>query len=118
MIRGIGLDLVQAARMEKLSPAAVCRIFTDAELEHAGRNGTHHRAASLAGIYAAKEALAKASGLPLLTVIRQTELRYDDTGAPHVHLSGPSADMLCDTRIFISITHDAGIAAAVVILED
>ncbi len=118
MIRGIGLDLVQAARMEKLSPAAVCRIFTDAELEHAGKNGAKRRPESLAGIFAAKEAFAKAAALPLLTVIRQTELYYEPSGAPHIRLSGPPADALRDARILVTITHDAGIAAAVVVVEE
>ena len=118
MIRGIGLDLVQAARMEKLSPAAVSRIFTDAELEHAGKNGAKRRAESLAGIFAAKEALAKAAGLPLLTLIRQAELRYKASGEPYIALSGPSAEALRDARILVSITHDGGTAAAVVVVEE
>ena len=117
MICGIGLDIVQAARMESLSPAAVSRIFTSGELQHAESRGKSHKAESLAGIYAAKEAFCKASGVPLLQVIRETELQYDDNGAPRLTLAGSLAESLDGIRFSVSITHDGGISAAVVIAE-
>ena len=103
--------------MESLSPAAVSRIFTSGELRHAESRGKSHKAESLAGIYAAKEAFCKASGVPLLQVIRETELQYDDNGAPRLTLAGSLAESLDGIRFSVSITHDGGISAAVVIAE-
>ena len=103
--------------MESLSPAAVSRIFTPGELQHAESRGKAHRSESLAGIYAAKEAFCKASGVPLLQVIRETELQYDDNGAPRLSLADSLAESLAGIRFSVSITHDGGVSAAVVIAE-
>ncbi len=112
MIAGIGLDLVRVERVERLSPAAAARIFTPAERAHAAG-----RAETLAGIFAAKEALTKACGVGLLSVLRETEIQYGDAGSPRVAISDNLAKRLGAVRFFISITHDAGIAAAVAVAE-
>ncbi|MEA4823238.1 MAG: holo-ACP synthase [Clostridiaceae bacterium] len=112
MIAGIGLDLVCTERVARLSPAAVARIFTHAERVHAAG-----RAETLAGIFAAKEALTKACGAGLLSVLRETEIQYSDAGSPRIAVSDNLAKRLGAVRFFVSITHDAGIAAAVVVAE-
>ena len=117
MICGIGLDIVKAARMESLSPAAVSRIFTAGELAHADSRNPERRAETLAGIYAAKEAFSKAACVPLLRAVRETELTYDDNGAPRLSFSEALAESLGELRFFVSITHDGGVTAAVVVAE-
>ena len=113
MIAGLGIDLCDLARVARLSPAARARIFTPAELSHASG-----RAETLAGIFAAKESLVKAlPGIGLMTVLRETEIRYDASGAPRVAVSETLAKRLGAVRLFVSITHDAGLAAAVVVAE-
>jgi holo-[acyl-carrier protein] synthase len=75
---------------------------------------------ALAGRFAAKEALSKALGGPRDVWWHDVEVRRGSLGAPGLELSGAArqhADRLGVTRTWLSITHDAGVAVAVVVLE-
>lgn len=80
------------------------------------------QAASAAGIFAAKEAFAKALGTGLVSAnLAEIGVTHDDKGAPSYHLSGAALELLAARgakRAFLSITHDGGVAAAVCVLED
>ena len=120
MIRGIGLDLCDSERMKRLSESRrFCeKVFTEEELEYAFKRS--EPALHLAGAFAAKEAFAKASGLGLGAVgLKNVSLSHDSEGRPFLRLN-PDADALKafqKTPVHLSLSHDRGIAAAVVICE-
>lgn len=114
MIVGIGIDVcpverfASAAARERL----LARLFTPAE-----RDSSMNR---MAGRFAAKEALAKALGAPAGMIWTDCEVRKDDEGRPYFACTGTVAARIAElgiATIHLSITHDAGIAAAVVVCE-
>lgn len=114
-IVGVGIDVVDVARFGAVlerTPRLAERLFTDAE-----------RAlplASLAARFAAKEALAKALGAPGGLHWRDAEVVRGEAGRPGLSVSGTVADLAAQlgvTRWHVSLSHDAGIASAVVIAE-
>ncbi|MFK5582059.1 MULTISPECIES: holo-ACP synthase [unclassified Serinicoccus] len=115
MIVGVGIDVVDisrfAARLEA-NPRLGERLFTEEELGL--------RPASMAARFAAKEALAKALGAPVgLRWTDATVVRAGD-GRPHLRTTGTvaaRAARLGVERFHLSLSHDAGIASAVVIAE-
>ena len=121
MIIGVGLDLCEIARMEKLlqSERFLARFFSEAEqayIQSKGKAG----AASMAGLFAAKEAFTKALGTGITADIRGISVLHDAYGAPYYSLEGEYARLAEDRRIdsfFLSITHDGGVAAAVCVAE-
>ena len=124
MIVGLGMDVVEIARIQRIleGPAArverfLGRCFTPAE--RAFCDGVHDRAARYAARFAAKEAASKALGAPPGIGWHDVEVRRG-RGAPAVELRGAAreaAARLGAQRTFLTLTHDAGVAAATVILE-
>jgi holo-[acyl-carrier protein] synthase len=116
VIIGVGIDVVDVARFGATldrTPRLRERLFTDAEQELP--------LASLAARFAAKEALAKALGAPVGLHWRDAEVQRGEDGRPHLTLHGTvsaRADQLGVRRTHLSLSHDAGIASAVVIVED
>jgi holo-[acyl-carrier protein] synthase len=115
-IVGVGIDVVAISRFEEAverSPSFVERIFTPAERTL----GPH----SLAARWAAKEALAKALGAPGTLHWHDAEVVREDGGKPRLDVRGTvqaRAQELGIARFHLSLSHDAGIASAVVIGED
>ena len=115
MIVGIGIDVVDIARFERSitrTPALVERLFAVSERDRPAR--------SLAARFAAKESLIKALGGH--AIIRWHEMRVvqDADGNPDFALSGGLAEhvgRLGIDRVHLSMSHDAGIASAFVVLE-
>ncbi|MCI0573283.1 MAG: hypothetical protein L0Y66_21255, partial [Myxococcaceae bacterium] len=70
------------------------------------------------GRFAAKEALTKALGAPSGLAWKHMEVPRT-SGAPRFRLSGVAAQVLnrLGAEAMLSITHDAGVAAAVVVLD-
>jgi holo-[acyl-carrier protein] synthase len=122
MIVGLGIDVCSVARMreslERFGERMWARILTDGERADLG--GRADRATALAGRFAAKEALFKAmSGAPGVG-FHDLELRGAPRRRPEATLRGAAralADELGVRRVHVSITHDAGVAAAVAVLE-
>jgi len=115
VIIGVGIDVVDVARFGQTldrTPRLRERLFTPEELV-LGLD-------SLAARFAAKEALAKALGAPVgLRWTDATVLRGAD-GRPHLQVRGTvqaRADDLGVHDLHVSLSHDAGIASAVVIAE-
>lgn len=110
MIVGVGLDVVGIARIEKAMthPRFLYRVLTESEREMSGTPQW------VAGRWAAKEAIAKAFGLPLTW--QQVEILPDEIGAPRAKVDHPHFNPR-RLRIHVSITHERGQAAAVAILE-
>lgn len=115
MIAGIGIDVVDIDRFERSilrTPRLVERLFAESERDRPPR--------SLAARFAAKEALIKALGGH--AVIRWHDMRIvqDASGNPDFEISGALVDHLSELGIdavHLSMSHDAGIASAFVVLE-
>ena len=125
MIAGIGLDLCQIERMKKAvaRPHFVDRVFTAAEAGRIRAASDIRRGEIAAGLFAAKEAVSKALGTGLAGVgMDEIEITPDAAGRPRCALSGKArerARALCGDNyaVWVTITHEAGIAAATAILE-
>ena len=113
MIIGIGIDVVDVARFGQAlerTPRLLTRLFTEAE-RSLGLN-------SLAARFAAKEALAKALGAPVGLCWTDAEVLSGGDGRPHLRIWDTiqaRATLLGVRDLHISLSHDAGIASAVVI---
>ena len=115
MIVGVGIDVVDVARflatVERV-PALRERLFTPEERGLAP--------ASLAARFAAKEAIAKALGAPVGMAWHDAEIVSEESGRPMLEMRGSvrgRADDLGVVSVHVSLSHDAGIASAVVVLE-
>jgi holo-[acyl-carrier protein] synthase len=112
---GVGIDVVDIGRFEQTlerTPALRERLFTEQER---GRP-----IASLAARFAAKEALAKALGAPTGMHWHDAEVVSEASGDPQFEMRGTvraRADELGVAGVHVSLSHDAGIASAVVVLE-
>lgn len=121
-IIGVGIDVAEierfAASLER-TPGLLRRLFTEEELLLPG--GERRGPASLAARFAAKEALAKALGAPAGLLWTDAEVYAEDSGRPRLRVRGSvaaRAERLGVRRWHVSLSHDAGIASAVVIAED
>jgi holo-[acyl-carrier protein] synthase len=122
---GIGLDVVPVERLEGMlarhGDRALRRLFTPREL--AAAETLAHRLLHLAGRLAAKEAAYKAlsaRGADTGISWQHLEIERLDDGRPRLLLHGPAAarfTALGATAAHVSLSHDGGIAAAIVLLE-
>jgi holo-[acyl-carrier protein] synthase len=123
MIVGLGIDVASVERITRLlqrfGDKAWERVLTPAErADLASRRAD--RAVALAGRFAAKEAVSKALGAPKDVWWQDVEVGRGPGGRPALRLFGRAlehARALGVVRSHVSITHDAGVAAAVVVLE-
>ena len=118
MITGIGLDICEIARMERKlqDERFLNRFFTEDEIAYIRSRGAA-AAQTLAGIFASREAIAKALGGGIDFEMKEAEVIHDSKGKPYYRLSGSLARRAAGNRFFLSITHDGGVAAAVCIRE-
>jgi len=112
MIDGIGIDVVDIERFKASlarTPGLLEKLFTEKE-----RIKPIH---SLAARFAAKEALAKAlsvgKGLPW----HDAEILNLENGKPVFLFRGEIAQIIDGADVHLSLSHDAGIASATVIVE-
>jgi holo-[acyl-carrier protein] synthase len=116
VIIGLGIDVVDVDRFAQAldrTPGLRIRLFTPAE--------QRRPMASLAARFAAKEALAKALGAPGGLHWVDAEVVSDDDGRPELVLTGTVAARAASLgvgRVHVSLSHDAGIASAVVVCEE
>ncbi|MEY9837272.1 holo-ACP synthase [Streptacidiphilus sp. EB103A] len=121
MIIGVGIDVAEIARFEASllrTPNLAERLFTEAELLLP--SGERRGAASLAARFAAKEALAKALGAPGGMAWTDAEVSTEPSGRPLLAVRGTvaaRAEQLGVRSWHLSLSHDAGVASAVVIAE-
>jgi holo-[acyl-carrier protein] synthase len=121
VIVGVGIDVAEIDRfadaMER-TPAMAERLFVEAELWLP--SGERRGIASLAARFAAKEALAKALGAPPGLRWTDAEVFSEANGRPFLRVRGTvlaRADALSIRSWHVSLSHDAGVASAVVIAE-
>ncbi|MQA93506.1 MAG: holo-ACP synthase [Streptosporangiales bacterium] len=115
MIVGIGIDVVEVDRLSaalERTPSLAERLFT------VGERGLP--VASLAARFAAKEAVGKALGAPSGLRWVDAEVVNEPSGRPVLRTHGTVTELanrLEVTSWHVSLSHDAGIATAVVIAE-
>jgi holo-[acyl-carrier protein] synthase len=122
VILGLGIDVASIERMhavlERYGERMWTRILTP--IEQAALAARRDRATALAGRWAAKEAAVKAFSGKAGALWHDFEVRRAPSGAPEMFFRGRAARAaqgLGVARAWVSITHDAGVAAAVVVLE-
>jgi len=121
VIVGVGIDVVPVARFaESLvrTPGLRDRLFTAAE--QVTPSGGDRTAESLAARFAAKEALAKALGAPGSLRWHDAEVIVGEHGRPRLEVRGSvarRAEALGVESWHLSLSHDGGIASAVVVAE-
>ena len=106
MIIGVGIDIIEVERIEKLlNDNFITRNFSEAELEF------NSKPESVAGSFAAKEAFAKALGTGFRGFnLHDVEVLRDELGAPYIIFQGKQANA------HVSISHTKSTAVAVVII--
>jgi holo-[acyl-carrier protein] synthase len=121
MIVGVGIDVAEISRFAAAlarTPEMAERLFTPAELVLP--SGAPRGTASLAARFAAKEALAKSLGAPAGLHWLDAEITTSPSGQPHLTVQGTVAARAAALGVrtwHVSLSHDAGIASAVVIAE-
>ena len=122
MIRGVGTDLVENARLESwlAKPALLDKYFS--AQEQADVAASQHPAASLAARFAAKEAFGKALGTGLEGLRLKDIAVVREAGGRPVFELGPSARVACDRlgarHLHLSLSHEKGYSLAFVIAEE
>ena len=131
MILGIGCDIVRISRMLKIVPVfkkgMQQHILSAAEQEELAEKDFNDEKISrfLAKRFAAKEALSKALGTGFIDgmYLKDITILHDELGCPYFKLSGKTLDVLLkkveknDFKIHLSISDDADLAQAFVIVE-
>lgn len=117
MIKGIGIDIIELARIKQSmnkQQRFVKRILTEKELEHYDTLPNEKRQIEyVAGRFAAKEAVAKATGRGIGELsFQHIEILVQESGAPYMAVQGYETD-----KIHVSISHSEHYAVAQVIIE-
>lgn len=124
MIHGIGIDLQETARFSRALAAhgerLERRVFTELEREQC--HGRADREQALAARFAAKEACLKALGTGWSggLAFQQVEVVREPSGRPRLRLHGAAAELAERAgidRLHVSLTHQPGVVAALVVLE-
>ncbi len=121
MIVAVGIDVVAVDRFERVlerTPTVADKLFTEAE--RSTPDGRRRRTESLAARFAAKEAVAKALGAPGGMHWADCEILSAADGRPSLAITGTVAEAAAQrgvSRWHVSLSHDGGIATAVVIAE-
>ncbi|MGW1952428.1 holo-ACP synthase [Streptomyces sp. NPDC001920] len=120
-IIGVGIDVAEIDRFEaalRRTPGMAERLFLESELMLP--SGERRGMASLAARFAAKEALAKALGAPPGLLWTDAEVCVEDSGRPLLRVTGTVAARAAELGVrswHVSLSHDAGVASAVVVAE-
>ena len=121
MVKGIGIDVVEIGRvgemLDRWGSRFLEKIFTEREISYV--ESKVNPAQHLAARFAAKEAFAKAAATGMNGGFRWKDIEVSnvESGKPTIVLYGNSRKLFGECRIFVSITHSALVASAVVIIE-
>jgi holo-[acyl-carrier protein] synthase len=127
MILGLGLDIARVDRIEdniaRFGERFLDKVCTPLERAEA-RKYTHQKALAnhVAGRIAAKEAACKALGTGFTQGVswKCFEVAREPGGRPTLRATGAAAQRMSESgvkNVLLSISHDGGVAAAVVVLE-
>ncbi|MCX4312427.1 MAG: holo-ACP synthase [Clostridia bacterium] len=116
----LGVDTVRISRVREAvrGEAFRTRVFTADEIKYC--DGAADAAASYAGIFCAKEAVAKAlgTGFGRGVMPHDIEITHAETGAPVAVLRGEAARMAGGREAEISVSHDGDHAVAVAMIAN
>jgi len=108
MIKGVGIDIVKISRIENILKSNekhfLKRLFTEKEILYA--EGFLNKAERLAGRFAAKEAIIKATGKKI--PMNKIEILNNKEGMPYSNIPG----------IKLSISHEKEYAIAIALYEE
>ena len=117
MIFGIGIDLIEIKRFSNIKPSFIKKVFTQQEINYLANK----KLESTAGIFVAKEAIAKSLGTGFkFFSIYEIEILHDKKNAPTVKLHNRAlkfSKQINITKINISISHTKEMAIAFAIAE-
>lgn len=117
MIKGVGTDIIEISRIRDARDSFFKSVYTERELVKL--HGSKYN--SLAGMFAAKEAVAKALGTGFMGFApRDIEIVQDEKGRPFCLLSNGAKERfeeLGGENIHISISHNKDTAAAFAVIE-
>lgn len=124
MIAGIGIDLIEVARVKKLTDRDdkfLKKIFTEKEMAYCRKfkNGEQN----FAGRFAVKEAFLKAMGTGWSSGLKFSEIETvnDKLGKPEISLYGRTKEVFQSRKLkiaHVSIAHLKDYATAVVVIEE
>lgn len=123
-VLGIGVDLVEVARiehsLERFGDRFLRRVFTEGEIEYC--KSMPHPARHLAARFAAKEAVSKAFGTGIGKAMgwKDIDIQRKPSGEPFLVLTGGAAELGRQRRqraSWISLSHTDNHAIATVVLE-
>tara|TARA_Y100000588_G_C13889231_1_gene767933 strand:+ start:132 stop:521 length:390 start_codon:yes stop_codon:yes gene_type:complete len=110
MVKGIGIDIIEISRIKKAvekSDRFVKRLFTENEIEYF--KSKNMKVESIAGNFAAKEAVVKALGTGLRGFKwTDIEVLRDELGKPVVYLHNGAKELATDrgiNEVMLSISH-------------
>lgn len=119
----VGIDIIRIDRIEKMckKPSFLARILTKTEKKYVNdkvlvsNENAKLPFSTIAGIFAAKEAVSKALGVGLLRGVgfQDIEIDHDKFGAPLVRLFGKAFELATGKKASVSIAHDGEYATAV-----
>jgi holo-[acyl-carrier protein] synthase len=119
---GLGMDVCSVERVARILQGPLGerfreRVYTPAEVMTC--RGRSDAATAFAARFAAKEALVKALGAPAGLRWQDMEVVRTDNGVPGFALTGVAQRFVAARRlrVLLALTHDAGVAAATVVLE-
>lgn len=125
-LAGIGVDMVEIARMEKVlarRPNFVTRVFTKEERTYCDRMA--RPAQHYAARFAAREAVLKALGTGFSQGIGFADVSVvrNEMGQPQAQLAGRAAEVAVErgvreVALSLSYTHDVAVANAVAVTDE
>ena len=122
VVKGLGIDIIEISRIAKAierNPKFLLRVYTDYELESV--KGKNNYSNTLAGYFAAKEAVSKSLGIGIGKIEwKDIEVRKDFYGKPYIKLHNNAEKIayskhICEILISISHSKDNAIAQAIAI---
>ncbi len=124
MIYGVGIDLVENSRMDKIvkkwGPKFINRIFSEDEILYCEKHA--HSAIHYGARFAAKESFLKALGIGMGMGVKLSDIEVvnDEKGKPSFKLCGEAKIIIKKakiSKIHLSLTHTKNYSMAVVVLE-
>lgn len=115
----IGVDIVKVSRIEEMleHPNFLPKVFTEKERKYIEKKRTN--AETIAGLYAAKEAISKVFGTGIGSFsFQDVDIRHDSKGQPYAIFTENGEAMLEERKlsdIELSISHEKEFATAVAV---
>ncbi|WAM32279.1 holo-ACP synthase [Caldicellulosiruptor naganoensis] len=120
MIFNVGVDIVEVERFKSMKrfDKFLKRVFTQRELEYI--SSKNYNIQTIAGYFAAKEAVAKALSTGVVFGFKDIEIQKDKNGCPRVILYNKAKE-ICENlkikNIVLSISHQRLVAVACAVAE-